>query len=432
MRIVQLTPGTGNFHCGSCLRDTAMVRQLRRMGHDVLMVPLYLPHVTDGQDLSDAPVFFGGINVYLQHKSAFFRHTPAWFDRLLDRPRLLRWAANHSEMTSAADLGELTVSMLEGEQGHQNKELTKLIEFLQSDGRPDVVLLSNGLLVGLARRLKRELGAKVLCTLAGEAPFLDSLHEPYAGQAWRTMSERAADVDLFLPVSHYYARLMSERMGLDPSRYRVIHIGVDPLAFNPAVKPTEPTIGYMAYMYEGEGLSVLVDAFIELARRNRVPKARLRVAGAMMSGDKPYVQSLCDKLDAAGLSGRYDFLPNITGGQKRMFLSKLSVLSVPAIYGESFGLYLLEAWASGVPVAQPKSGAFVELLEHTGAGLLCEPNDPVSLADALERMLRDEDETRRMGDRGRRMVHEHYNINRMAEQVLQACEGRLPSLQTSH
>lgn len=421
MRIVQLTPGTGNFHCGSCLRDTAMVSELRRLGHDVLMVPLYLPHVTDGRDLSDTPVFFGGINVYLQHKSSLFRHTPKWVDWMLNRPRLLRWAANHSEMTSAGDLGDLTVSMLRGEQGKQNKELTKLIEFLKTDGRPDVVLLSNGLLIGLARRIKKELGARVLCTLAGEAPFLDSLHEPYSRQAWRVMSERAADVDLFLPVSRYYGDLMAERMNLPETQSRVVHIGVDPLSFTPASPPVEPTIGYMAYMYEGEGLGVLVDAFIELARRNTVPKVRLRVAGAMMAGDRRYVDGLCRKLDAAGLAGRYNFSPNITGGQKRAFLSKLSVLSVPAIYGESFGLYVLEAWASGVPVAQPRCGAFVELVEHTGAGLLCEPNDPHALADALERILLHADYAKDLGSKGRRMVHDYYNIHRMARQVLEAC-----------
>src|SRR5688572_2294243 len=135
MRIVQITPGTGNFHCGNCLRDSALVGALRRIGHDVLMVPLYLPHVTDGADLSDTPVFFGGVNVYLQQKSALFHRTPRWFDRWLDRPSLLRWASNHSGMTSGKQLGEITVSMLRGDDGRQQKELTRLVEFLKSGPR---------------------------------------------------------------------------------------------------------------------------------------------------------------------------------------------------------------------------------------------------------------------------------------------------------
>ena len=50
MRILHLTPGTGSFHCGSCLRDNALVKALRARGHDAMMVPLYLPLVTDADD----------------------------------------------------------------------------------------------------------------------------------------------------------------------------------------------------------------------------------------------------------------------------------------------------------------------------------------------------------------------------------------------
>lgn len=423
MRIVQLTPGTGNFHCGSCLRDSAMVLELRRLGHDVLMVPLYLPHVTDGPDTSDTPVFFGGINVYLQQKSAIFRHTPRWVDKMLDRPRLLKWAADRSGMTSGEVLGELTVSMLRGEEGKQNKELDRLTAFLKSDGGVDVVSLSNGLLIGMAARIKRELGAKVVCTLAGEAPFLDSLIEPYRARSWELMRQRASDVDMFLPVTRYYANLMGERMKLEDRKSRVVHIGLDPDAFTQAAPPPEPTIGYMAYLYEGEGLDVLADAFIELHRRGNIPKTRLRIAGAMMPRDRQYVDSVRERLNAAGLNGKFEILPNITGEQKRDFLAGLSVLSVPAVYGESFGLYVLEAWASGVPVVQPRHAGFVELLERAKGGIFCEPGDPRSLADGLESLLGDGVAAREMGNRGLQAVREYFNVHRMAREVVEICEG---------
>lgn len=102
MKIIQITPGAGgNFYCENCLRDNALVLELRRLGHETLMVPLYLPLATDGPDATEgAPLFFGGISVHLAERSAFFRKAPRWFRRLLDSPRLLKWAAKRAEMTT--------------------------------------------------------------------------------------------------------------------------------------------------------------------------------------------------------------------------------------------------------------------------------------------------------------------------------------------
>ena len=152
MRIIQITPGTGSFYCGTCLRDNALVAELRRQGHDALMVPLYLPLMVDeAPTTDDTPLFYGGVNVYLQQKSALFRKSPRWLDRLFDAPKLLRLAASRAGSTEARELGDLTVSMLRGEEGRQIKELDRLADWLTEE-QPEVVCLSNALLIGLARR----------------------------------------------------------------------------------------------------------------------------------------------------------------------------------------------------------------------------------------------------------------------------------------
>ena len=223
MRIVQLTPGTGNFYCGTCLRDNTLVAALRREGHDAVLLPMYLPHFVDEESVAEenAPLFFGGINVYLQQKSAFFRNSPAWLDRWLDSPALLRRAAARSGMTSARDLGELTLSMLQGEEGRQAKELEKVIAWLsRKENRPDVVCLSNVLLVGLARRIRQALDVPVVCTLQGEESFVDALPEPE--RCWQALRERAGDVSLFVAVSRYYGEVMTRRLGLAPERVEVV------------------------------------------------------------------------------------------------------------------------------------------------------------------------------------------------------------------
>ena len=102
MNIVQITPGAGAMYCGGCLRDNALVAALRKLGHQALMVPLYLPLTLDEADQSaGTPIFFSGINVYLEQKSALFRHGPGWLHHLLARPALLQWAAGQAAKTRA-------------------------------------------------------------------------------------------------------------------------------------------------------------------------------------------------------------------------------------------------------------------------------------------------------------------------------------------
>ncbi|MBI1368544.1 MAG: glycosyltransferase [Planctomycetes bacterium] len=425
MNIVQLTPGTGNFHCGNCVRDNALVHALRRMGHDVLMVPLYLPQVVDEEPAAgDTPIFFGGINVYLEQKIPLFRHTPRWVDHLFASPALLTWAANRAGMTSARDLGELTVSMLKGEQGLQNKELTRLIDFVKTRHHVNVVKLSNAMLIGMARRIRRETGAKVVCTLAGEDAFLDSLVEPYREQAWNLMRERAKDVDAFIAVSRYYGEVMTRRMDLDPDKVHVVHNGIDTRGYEVAdTPPNPPALGYFARLCKAKGLDTLVDAYIALRKRDRVGPVKLKLAGAMTHDDRPFVDMQRKKLADAGFIDDVQISVNVDHAGKQAFLRSLSVMSVPATYGESFGLYVLEALASGVPIVQPRHGAFVELLEQLGGGILCEPDNVDALADAIEILLLREEESRAMAASARQRVLADFTVERMAGQVMDVLES---------
>jgi len=431
MRIVQLTPGTGNFYCGHCLRDNALALALRKRGHDVLMVPLYLPSVTDEPDAgAGTPIFFGGLNVYLDQKMPFFRLVPERLTRVLDSPSLLRAAAGSSSMTSADDLGELTVSMLRGEEGRQVRELRKLIAWLKTQPKPEIICLSTALLSGLARELKQQFNTPVVCTLQGEDTFLDSLPERQRAQSWKLLSERAADIDVFIAVSAYFADVMGRRIGLAPGRLEVVHNGINLDGFEPAASPpAPPALGFLARMSKSKGLDTLVAAFIELRRRDRIPGLKLRIAGAMTPSDEVhFVNKLKGRLHAESLFSEAEWFPNIDRRQKQEFLRTVSVLSVPATYGEAFGLYVLEALACGVPVVQPRHAAFPEIIEQTGGGVLCEPNDPSRLADALEALLLDPARAWQLGRQGRQAVREHFSVERMAgnvEDVLRAVAARV-------
>lgn len=419
MRIIQITPGTGNFYCGACQRDHALVTTLRAMGHDVMLVPLYLPIVTDEpRGLATEPIFFGGINVFLQQKSALFRNTPRWLDKLWDSKPLLRLSAKAAGMTRPHDLGVITLSMLRGEEGKQLKELERLLEWLKSQPRPDVICLSNALLAGMARRLKSELGVPVVCALQGEDYFLDDLVAPYSTQAWAEMAKRAADVDLFIAVSRYFGEKMQKRLGIPPERVVVVYNGLRPDGYEPAPTPPQPPVlGYLAFMSQIKGLEALVDAFIWLKQRDRVKGLKLRAAGTLAPSSMAFIHKLEHKLKKAGFVDDAEFLPELDRPQKQVFLRGLSVFSVPATYGEAFGMYLLEAMASGLPLVQPRHGPFPELIEASGGGVLCAPDSTLALAEALEQVLLDPAGAQEMGRKGRAAVLETFSVDRMARTI---------------
>lgn len=420
MRIVQMTPGAGAMYCGNCLRDNALVAALRKQGHHALMVPLYLPLTLDEEDQSaGTPIFFGGLNVYLEQKTAFFRKSPGWLHDLLASPTLLKWAAGKAAKTRAEDVGELTISMLRGEEGNQARELEELLNWLKAQPKPDVVCLSNALLVGLARRLKGGLETPVVCMLQGEEAFLDALPDAARALAWRTLAERAADADLFVAPSRWFADRMTSRLGLKPERVRVVPNGIRLDGYDTALTPAEPpTLGYLARMCREKGLDTLIEAYVLIRRHGRFPELKLRVAGSCGPTDEVFVNGLRERLKAAGLLEEVKFFPNLSRAEKLEFLRSLTVFSVPATSGEAFGLYVLEALASGVPVVQPRHGAFPELIEATGGGRLCEPDDPQSLAVAIESLLTDHLFATSVGTSGRRAVLEHFSHERMAHNML--------------
>ena len=428
MRILLLTPGTGSFHCGTCIRDNALALALRRLGHDALMVPMYLPPTLDEASAAEnAPLFYGGVNVYLQQMSGLFRSAPRWVDKWLDSPGVLQQAAKRAGSTQASDLGAMTLSMLKGEEGKQNKELDKLLEWLVTpDGKADVILLSNALLMGLGRRIKQETGAFVACTLQGEDTFLDALGDPFNKQCWEAVAERARDFDAFIAVSNYHAGLMTRRASLPKDQVHVVYNGITLDGFDaplPDVSANVPVLGYLSRMCPPKGLGVLVETFIALRKRGTVSSLRLRVAGAQTEGDVDYVNGLKAKLQAEGLETDVEFFPNVSREEKIRFLRGLSVFSVPATYGESFGLYVLEALAAGVPVVQPRHAVFPELLNETGGGVLYDADNTQSHADAIEKLLLDPASAKALGAEGRQNVYTKFGVDTMARNVAAVFTG---------
>lgn len=412
------------MYCGGCFRDNALVAALRRKGHQTLMVPLYLPLTLDEPDQSaGTPTFFGGISVYLEQQSAFFRHAPRWLHRLLSHPALLKWASGRAAKTRPSDVGELTLSMIRGEEGNQARELEELLSWLSTQPKPDVICLSNALLVGMARRLKDGLKAPIACMLSGEDTFLDGLTDDIRERTWSTLAERCRDVDVFIAPSRYFAELMTRRLSLRPEQVRVVHNGINLDGYSSpdrvAQRGTQPPVlGYFARMCPEKGLDRLVDAFLLLAKRSVGRELELHVGGGCGPGDQAFVAEQRRKLAQAGLEERTKFFPNVDHAGKIAFFERLTVFSVPAPYNEAFGLYLIEALAAGIPLVQPRHAAFPEIVEATGGGTICEPDDSEALADEIESLLANPERARALGQSGRAAVLRDFTIDRAADNHL--------------
>lgn len=420
MNILLITAGAAGMYCGSCLRDNALAAELMARGHQVLLLPLYTPTRTDEPNVSHPRVFFGAISVYLEQHLRLFRKSPAFLDRLWDSPRILRAASAGRAPTHPRLLGELTVSMLKGENGFQHKEFRKLIDWLHRQMVPHVINLPNSLLIGLAQPLKQALGSPVCCTLQGEDLFLKGLPEPYQSEALKRIRSSVPYVDSFLPVSRYHAQFMSGYLGIAPEKLHLVPLGINLQDYRRARLQAQPfTIGYLARITPEKGLHVLGETYRILRQERNLPKARLEVAGYLSPDQRAYLRRIRQQMTDWGLSREFFYGGAVDRETKIRFLEKLDVLCVPATCDEPKGIFALEAMAAGVPVVLPRRGAFQEIIEKTGGGLLVEPDDPHSLADAIFSLWKDRSLSAQLGSRGFEQVRQHYSVSLMAEKALE-------------
>lgn len=418
------------MYCGSCIHDNTLAAALIKQGHEVALIPTYTPLRTDEASVSIGRIFYGGINVYLEEKFPLFRRTPWFIDRLFNRPRLLNWLARRSFSTDARELGALTVSVLQGEHGPQKKELEKLVTWLKHDFRPELVQLTNSMFAGMARMLKNELGVPVLCAMQGEDIFLEALVEPYKSRALRILRERAQELDGFIATSEYYADFMAEFIGVARERIHVVRLGITMeghgLAQRRRPTGTPLTIGYLARVCPEKGLHLLVDALALLHERGGA-ELRLLVGGFLGQSDRKYFNEVVEKVATLGLKRHFDYRGELNRQEKIDFINSLDLLSVPTVYREPKGLFALESLANGVPVVLPRHGAFPELIDATGGGILVEPNSVSALADGLVTLMQDEQLRHRLGTQGKAVVHRDYSDQQMAESTLKVYRQYLTS-----
>lgn len=428
MNIMHVIPGSGgSFYCGNCLRDSKYVEAMRKSDHRVRKLPMYLPLFADEHDLSrEIPVFYGAISIYLKQQFPIFRKAPPWVDRALNSKPMLKLASKFAGSTRAKGLEEMTISMLLGEEGQQKEELQKMVDWIVENCDPHVIHLSNALLLGLAHQLGERMNVPVICSLQDEDVWVDVMKPSAADSVWKLMSSKAEHVAKFISVSDYYAGVMKENMSIPEEKLASVHIGVDPAdyTFKP-VSEKKRNIGYVSRMCHSNGLDILVDAFILLKQKDGFDDVNLVLTGGSTGDDKKFLSELRGRIKELGLQDQVEFHDDFEEEGLREYLEKVSVVSVPVRNGEAFGIYLLECMVSGIPVVQPKLGAFPEIVELSGGGVIYKENSPESLAEALEKLLSDPEEMDRLSRAGHEGVNKHFHIDKQAERMIKVYEDAI-------
>jgi glycosyltransferase involved in cell wall biosynthesis len=403
------------------MRDNSLARHLIKQGHEVTVLPAYLPHLLDeDRAVQQSPIFFGGVNVYLQHKFTLFRKTPRWMDQIFNSETLLRWVAGKRGMTTPRQLGEITLSTLQAKDGPLAKEVDKVIDWFKEHGKPDVLLLSTVLLAGIGRSVREEMGIPVLSFLQGEDGFLDSLLPEFRKDAWDLIGADARELDGCISPSRFFANLMCQRLSMAPQKIFPLSNGIS-LDGYPMERdePSEPTIGYFARICPEKGLDLLVDAFIQLKQSDKHSELKLAVAGTLPQENESFLDEQKRKIIAAGFDKFVVFRPNLSREEKIDFLAQLTLFCVPARLPEAFGLYVIEAMAAGVPVVLPDHGSFPEIIQEAEGGLLFAKDEPRGLVNTLNDLLNNSERAKQFGEQGKAAVHEKYSNERLAKELVE-------------
>jgi glycosyltransferase involved in cell wall biosynthesis len=425
MNIIQIIPGSGgSFYCGNCLRDSKYVDALRKQGHQVVKIPMYLPLFSDEHDIGEIPIFYGAIAMYLKQVYPVFRKMPGWFEKMLNSKPMMKMAASMAGSTRAKGLEDMTISMLLGEQGQQKEELDKMVDWIVEHCKPDIIHISNALLLGLARRLKEKTGVPVLCSLQDEDVWVDAMQPQFQQKIWDLMHERAEDVDALVAVSNYFAGEMKKRMNLNSDKIHTFYLGVDTEDYKYIPVQEKPrNVGYISRMCHKDGFDIVVDAFIDLKKKPGFEDVKLIATGGLTGDDKKFMKDQKQKIKDNNLVESFEIIEEFEGDARHNFFKKVAMISVPVRVGEAFGMYLLESMASGIPVVQPALGAFPEIVEKSGGGVTYSPNTPKKLSETWADLLSNPEKLEKLSRDGYEGTKKYFNIHNHAAEIIELYES---------
>jgi glycosyltransferase involved in cell wall biosynthesis len=305
--------------------------------------------------------------------------------------------------------------MIRGDNPFRENEVARLVQYLVKTGKPEIIHLSNALIVGLAFQLKKRMNVKIVCSLQNEDDWINEMAEPFQSRAWKMIADEAINVDAFISPSRYYKEFFMDKTGLSGHNIHVVPSGFEPF---PLVERSEithpPSIGYFSRINIHNGFDKLVDAFIKLKSEINMSDLTLHVCGGYTADDKPFIKKQLKKIKNHGYINSIRIYTEFRGNEREEFFRNIDVMSVPVRKYDAYGLYILEANGAGIPVVQPATGAFPEIIEKTGGGITYLPDNIEGLSSSLLKLLTNESLRNDLGSIGRERVRKELSMEMMA------------------
>ena len=413
MKVLLIIPGSGDtFYCGNCFRDNLYAQALRNAGHDVVIMPLYLP-LTDKSFRANTPLFFPATSYYVAQKYFGKGKMPRFFEKILDSPTMLRMASSFSGATSAKGMEQMTLSMIKGDDKNFAKQTEKLIDWIVQHDRPDIIQLSSSMLIGIAKAIKNHINIPVVCSLQDEEIWLDSLENQYSQEAWAAIRDNMNYIDKFVASSEFYKSVALNKFP-EIKEIDLVYPGVNIEKYKSSQYPKEPVVGFFYRMNYENGLDILAQSFVKLKNENSIPDLKLKIGGGYTRENKSFINRIKNILQPYIHDVIWSDTYNLD--EHTTFYKDISLICVPLRFNEAAGLYLCEAFAAGCPAVAPDTGSFSEIVGN--AGLLYSPNDSEHLAEALRKMLTDKAIYEKCKENAIALSRERYSDTMTAENLL--------------
>ena len=394
LRVAYIAAGAGGMYCGACAHDQLIVRELRRSGVDVLMVPLYTPLRWDDDALEHDRVFLGGVSTWMRQATPLLRPVIWTLRPILDSQLVLKAISRIAIQTDARKLGPMTVSMLQGIDGPHAQEMQRLCAHLAREFHPQIVHLSNTLLSGLARPIREALSCAVVANVQGEEHFLAALPQPHRDKAIAVLCQNLRHVQRLIRPTWAGIEGILNLTDRPREDFAIVPPAVDTGSAIRLPRPNSPiVIGYLSAIRPEKGLDLLIDAVRRVAGTVDFP-IQFRIAGQVL--DVAWWKSLRHKLLNMPENVKCTYVGELPRGAKMAFLRACHIFCLPSRLAECRAMAALEAMACGCAVIGPNDGIFTELLAD-GAGRQFETGNLPSLAAAIDTLIRDPAMVQRLG-----------------------------------
>jgi glycosyltransferase involved in cell wall biosynthesis len=423
LKILYLTMAGRRACRAGTARDHVLAQELHRRGHlPALIALMSRPRVASSAFVRPR-VFFGQVSLFLEQRLPVLRRLPPGSDLLWDHPATLALLDHHPFGIDRRTYREIIVSILRGPGGPLRREFDKLLAHVRGQ-RPDVVCISSGLFLSLARPLKQQLQCPVVSLFHGVDALLELWPVKPRYDALEALRHHVHDVDAFLAASRWQASLMRDWFAIPQEKVWLAPPGV---VYAQSVPPERapradvPVVGFLGRVAPEKGLHLLCDAYILMRRNGALPGGRLEAAGYLDPEHLSYLAEVKTRMAAAQLASEFVYHGELDSAERARFLAGVDVLSIPSTYPRSDARGVLDALAAGVPVVQPRRGAFPEVVEETHGGLVVAPDDPDQLAEGLLSVLSQPDRGAALGRAARAVLERRFTIEQEVDRMLEAC-----------